>query len=69
MCGMTYEMMIDEARQRQAYNRSRAKLRSYLASSAGTSDSVSYEDLVLSAKLAKIKLPNTLLMQAEPYEK
>lgn len=62
-------MMIDEARQRQAYNKSRSQLKSYLATSAGNSDSVSYEDLVLSAKLSKINLPDKLLMRAEPYQK
>jgi hypothetical protein len=67
---MTYEMMIEEARQRQAYNKSRSKLKSYLARSAGKdSDCVSYEDLLLSAKLAKIDLPNKLLMQAERFKK
>lgn len=57
---------MHEAKVRQEHNRQRAKLKQLLQASAGPGNTVSIEDLMLSAKIAKMSLPDELLFKS-PY--
>jgi len=66
IAGFTKEEMMHEAKVRQEHNRQRAKLKQLLQASAGPGNTVSIEDLMLSAKIAKMSLPDELLFKS-PY--
>ena len=66
IAGFTKEEMMHEAKVRQEHNRQRAKLKQLLQASAGPGKTMSIEDLMLSAKIAKMSLPDELLFKS-PY--
>jgi calmodulin len=66
IAGFTKEEMLHEAKVRQEHNRQRAKLKQLLQATAGTGQTVSIDDLMLSAKIAKMSLPDELLFKS-PY--
>jgi hypothetical protein len=66
IAGFTKEEMLHEAKVRQEHNRQRSKLKQLLQASAGPGNTVSVEDLMLSAKIAKMSLPDALLFKS-PY--
>jgi len=66
IAGFTKEEMLHEAKVRQEHNRQRSKLKQLLQASAGPGNTVSVEDLMLSAKIAKMSLPDALLFNS-PY--
>ena len=66
IAGFTKSEMLHEAKVRQDHNRQRSKLKQLLQASAGPDQTVSVEDLMLSAKIAKMSLPDTLLFKS-PY--
>ena len=70
VAGFTKEEMLREAKVRQEHNRQRSKLKQLLiaASGPGPAQTVSIDELLLSAKIAKISLPEELLFKS-PYAK
>jgi len=61
---MDQEQMVREAQLRQMHNRQRAQLKAFLQLSAGSSKTVGAEDLKLAAKLAKMSLPEDVLLKS-----
>ena len=68
VAGFTKEEMLREAKVRQEHNRQRSKLKQLLiaASGPGPAQTVSIDELLLSAKIAKMSLPEELLFKS-PY--
>jgi len=66
--GFTREEMLQEAKIRQEHNKQRSKLKQLLQAASGPGDTVSIEDLMLSAKIAKMALPEEILFKS-PYAK
>ena len=66
VAGFTHEELVREAKMRLEHNRQRAKLKQLLQAASGPGQTVSVENLRLSAKIAKIALPDALLFNS-PY--
>ena len=65
LAGASAAEMAAAARQREAHNRQRSKLKQLLRVATDGSGQVSMEDLLLSAKIAKMPLPEELLFKTD----
>lgn len=65
LSGYTEEEMCAEARERLAHNRQRRRMKQLLSAASQDGTTVSTKDLLLSAKLAKMDLPDEMVAETK----